>query len=104
VRLPDPSPLAVVLGLMAASVAGGGFLVAAIVLGLWGWAAAGLSLGIGALAAILLGPAVEAAIKRADPAWDERRDRPRPLPVPLRSALRRDPDPARFDPPRHGRR
>ena len=94
------SPLAAVLGLLAATVAGGSFFVAAIVLGLWGGCAILVGLTVAAVAAALLGSAVEAAIKRADPAWDAARDRPDPMVA----AVRHGRDPRRFDPGRHWRR
>lgn len=94
------NPLTWILAMLAGTVTGGPFLVAAFALGHYGWAAILLSLGLAAFGAVALGHRIEREIKRQDPAWDERRDRARPLPV-LRP--RGDAHPERFDPRRHWR-
>lgn len=93
------NPLTGVLGMLAGTVASGAVLTAAATLGLLGWAAAALALAVGLFGALALGGRIEAAVKRADPAWDERRDRPRPIPLPVPRAAR-----DRFDPRHHWRR
>ncbi len=72
------NPLTIVLAMLAATVTTGPFLVAAFALGHYGWLSVLLALGLGAFAALALATRIEAEIKRQDPAWDERRDRPRP--------------------------
>lgn len=94
------NPLTIVLAMLAATVATGPFLVAAFTLGHYGWPAVLLALGLGAFAALALAVRIEDAIKRQDPAWDERRDRPRLWAV-VRPRL--DDSSECFDPRRHWR-
>lgn len=75
------NPLTCVLALLAATTVTGPVLVAAFSLGLYGWPAVLLAIALGVFAAAALARPIEAAIKREDPAWDEVRDRPRPVPV-----------------------
>lgn len=75
------NPLTCVLALLAATTVTGPVLVAAFSLGLYGWPAVLLAIALGLFAAAALARPIEAEIKRQDPAWDEVRDRPRPVPV-----------------------
>lgn len=90
------NPLTLVLAMLVGTVVTGPFLVAAFSLGLYSWPAVLLALALGLFGALVLAVRIEAEIKRQDPAWDERRDRPRPVPV-------RSDEEGRFDLRRHWR-
>lgn len=75
------NPLTLVLAMLVATTVTGPVLVAAFSLGLYGWPAVLLALSLGLFGAVALAVRIEAEIKRQDPAWDERRDRPRLVPV-----------------------
>ncbi len=91
------NPLTLVLAMLVATVVTGPFLVAAFTLGLYGWPTFALALALGLFGAGVLAARVEAEIKRQDPDWDERRDRPHLVPIRART----DDRPDRFDPRRH---
>lgn len=95
------NPLTCVLAMLAGTVAAGPFLVAAFALGLYGWPPVLMALGLAAFGAAALAHRIESEIKRQDPAWDELRDRPRPLAL---VRPRTDEPRDRFDPRRHWRR
>lgn len=95
------NPLTCVLAMLTGTVVAGPFLVAAFTLGHYGWPAVLFALGLAAFGATVLARRIEHEIKRQDPAWDEARDRARPLAVAWpRACEPRD----RFDPRRHRRR
>ncbi|MBP1806418.1 hypothetical protein [Rubellimicrobium aerolatum] len=101
------NPLTLVLAMLTATVVTGPMLVAAFLLGLYGWPPILLAFGLGGFGAWALARRIEEEIKRQDPAWDERRDRPRQL-VLVRPRIddhpgRGRPEPQRFDPSRHWR-
>ena len=90
-----------ILAMLTGTVIAGPFLVAAFALGLYGWPAVVIALGVAAFGAAVLAQRIEHEIKRQDPAWDELHDRARPL-VPVRP--RADDPSKRFDPRHHWRR
>lgn len=92
--------LTLVLAMLAATTVTGPVLVAAFALGHVGWTPVLMALLLGAFGAAALARRLEAEIKRQDPHWDERRDRP------MAPAVLPRPDPAaeRFDPRLHWRR
>lgn len=94
------NPLTLVLAMLTATAVTGPVLVAAFVLDIYGWAPILLALGLGTFGALALARPIEHAIKRHDPAWDERRDCPRPLAL-VRPGRTLVDD--RFDPRRHWR-
>ena len=96
------NPLTWVLAMLTGTVIAGPFLVAAFVMGLYGWPTVLIALGVAAFGAAVLAQRIEHAIKRQDPAWDEVRDRARPLAV-VRPRID-DERPERFDLRRHWRR
>jgi hypothetical protein len=93
------NPLTLVLAMLVATAVTGPVLVAAFSLGLYGWPSVLMALALGLFGACVLAARIEAEIKRQDPNWDERRDRPRLVPVRSRD----DEAPVRFDPSRHWR-
>ena len=94
------NPLTCVLAMLTGTAVGGPFLVAAFTLGLYGWPAFVVALGLAGFAAAVLAQRIEFEIKRQDPAWDEVRDRARPLAT-VRPRI--DEPGNRFDPRRHWR-
>ncbi len=94
------NPLTWVLAMLAGTATGGPFLVAAFTLGLYGWLSIVLAVGLAVFGAALLAQRIEHEIKRQDPAWDEVRERARPVAV---ARPRADEPGDRFDPRRHWR-
>ena len=94
------NPLTCVLAMLTGTAVGGPFLTAAFTLGLYGWPAVLLALGLAGFGAVALAQRIEHEIKRQDPAWDEVRDRARPLAV---ARPRADEAGDRFDSRRHWR-
>lgn len=66
------------LAILCGSSLAGALLIAAFTLGYYSWVAIAACVGIGAVAAWPLGVWLARRIKRDDPAWDHRHDRPRP--------------------------
>lgn len=93
------NPLTLVLAMLVGTAVTGPFVMAAFSLGLYGWPSVLLALALGFFGAAVLAARIEAAIKRQDPAWDERRDQPR-----LVSVRAHADEEGRFDPRRHWRR
>lgn len=70
------SRLAIFVLVMVWVVISGSFITAALSLGYYGWVPIVLGVVVGIVAGVPIALWIEARIKRRDPNWDQRRDRP----------------------------
>jgi cation transport ATPase len=70
------SRLAIFIFVMVWVVISGTIITAALSLGYYGWVPIALGVIVGALAGVPIARRIASRIKRRDPDWDQRRDRP----------------------------